>query len=93
MLAEELKASDVGLEFLTGELKGLQDPAGIVFTVPPAISGMERWYIRVLEGRVRPQARQDHRRPYLRGYATNWMTDRGLELCALAELATRDPYR
>ncbi|GGN56046.1 hypothetical protein GCM10011579_016700 [Streptomyces albiflavescens] len=25
-LAEELKASDVGLEFLTGELKGLHDP-------------------------------------------------------------------
>ncbi|MFD5191847.1 recombinase family protein [Streptomyces sp. NPDC058357] len=30
MLAEELKASDVGLEFLTGELKGSHDPSGIV---------------------------------------------------------------
>ncbi|MGW2512162.1 recombinase family protein [Streptomyces scopuliridis] len=36
MLAEELKASDVGLEFLTGELKGSHDPSGIVFTVPHA---------------------------------------------------------
>ncbi|MEV5239460.1 hypothetical protein AB0K89_10155 [Streptomyces cinnamoneus] len=30
MLAEQLKASDVGLEFLTGELKGSHDPSGIV---------------------------------------------------------------
>jgi len=52
MLAEELKASDVGLEFLTGELKGPYDPSGIVFTVPAAMSGMEREYIRdrTLEG-------------------------------------------
>ncbi|MDX2527094.1 recombinase family protein [Streptomyces europaeiscabiei] len=52
MLAEELKASDVGLEFLTGELKGLHDPSGIVFTVLAAMSGMEREYIRdrTLEG-------------------------------------------
>ncbi|WP_242893241.1 recombinase family protein [Actinomadura litoris] len=41
MLAGELKAGDVGLEFLTGELKGSHDP-----------SGMEREYIRdrTLEG-------------------------------------------
>jgi DNA invertase Pin-like site-specific DNA recombinase len=51
-LAEELKASDVGLEFLTGELKGPHDPAGVVFTVLAALSGMEREYIRdrTLEG-------------------------------------------
>ncbi|MGW1507461.1 recombinase family protein [Streptomyces mirabilis] len=34
MLAEELKASGVGLEFLTGEPKGSHDPSGIVFTMP-----------------------------------------------------------
>ncbi|WP_373689003.1 recombinase family protein [Streptomyces sp. Rer75] len=53
MLAEELKASDVGLEFLTGELKGSHDPSGIAFTVLAAMSGMEREYIRdrTLEGR------------------------------------------
>lgn len=52
MLAEELKASDIGLEFLTGELKGSHDPSGIVFTVLAAMSGMEREYIRdrTLEG-------------------------------------------
>ncbi|MBZ9643953.1 recombinase family protein [Streptomyces sp. PSKA30] len=52
MLAEALKASDVGLEFLTGELKGSHDPSGIVFTVLAAMSGMEREYIRdrTLEG-------------------------------------------
>jgi DNA invertase Pin-like site-specific DNA recombinase len=52
MLAEELKADDVGLEFLTGELKGSHDPSGIVFTVLAAMSGMEREYIRdrTLEG-------------------------------------------
>ncbi|GII52041.1 hypothetical protein Pth03_04300 [Planotetraspora thailandica] len=51
-LAEELKASDVGLEFLTGELQGSHDPSGIVFTVLAALSGMEREYIRdrTLEG-------------------------------------------
>ncbi|MGH3466683.1 MAG: recombinase family protein [Thermocrispum sp.] len=37
-LAEELKASDVGLEFLTGELQGSHDPSGIVFTVLAALS-------------------------------------------------------
>ncbi|WP_234534436.1 recombinase family protein [Streptomyces shenzhenensis] len=46
MLAEELRASDVGLEFLSGELKGSHDPSGIVFTVLAAMSGMEREYIR-----------------------------------------------
>ncbi|MEV8452549.1 recombinase family protein [Streptomyces sp. NPDC052095] len=52
MLAEELKASGVGLEFLTGGLKGSHDPSGIVFTVLAAMSGMEREYIRdrTLEG-------------------------------------------
>ncbi len=51
-LAEELKAHDVGLEFLTGELKGSRDPSGVVFTVLAALSGMEREYIRdrTLEG-------------------------------------------
>ncbi|WP_456319449.1 recombinase family protein [Kribbella solani] len=51
-LAEELKAHDVGLEFLTGELQGSHDPAGVVFTVLAALSGMEREYIRdrTLEG-------------------------------------------
>ncbi|MFJ8794152.1 recombinase family protein [Streptomyces sp. NPDC102462] len=52
MLAEELKASDVGLEYLTGELKGSHDPSGIVFTVLAAMCGMEHEYIRdrTLEG-------------------------------------------
>lgn len=51
-LAEDLKASDVGLEFLTGELQGRHDPSGVVFTVLAALSGMEREYIRdrTLEG-------------------------------------------
>jgi DNA invertase Pin-like site-specific DNA recombinase len=51
-LAEQLKASDVGLQFLTGELQGSHDPSGIVFTVLAALSGMEREYIRdrTLEG-------------------------------------------
>jgi DNA invertase Pin-like site-specific DNA recombinase len=51
-LAEQLKAADVGLEFLTGELQGSHDPSGIVFTVLAALSGMEREYIRdrTLEG-------------------------------------------
>jgi DNA invertase Pin-like site-specific DNA recombinase len=51
-VGEELKASDVGLEFLTGELKGSHDPSGIVFTVLAAMSGMECEYIRdrTLEG-------------------------------------------
>ncbi|MFD4973067.1 hypothetical protein [Streptomyces sp. NPDC058424] len=38
-LAEELKASDVGPEFLTGELQGSHDPSGAVFTVLAALSG------------------------------------------------------
>ncbi|MEU9011261.1 recombinase family protein [Streptomyces sp. NPDC048479] len=52
MLAEELRANDVGLEFLTGELKGSHDPSGKVFTMLAATSGMEREYIRdrTLEG-------------------------------------------
>ncbi|MGW2569990.1 recombinase family protein [Streptomyces sp. NPDC001537] len=52
MPAEELKASDVGLKFLTGELKGSHDPSGIVFPVLAAMSAMEREYIRdrTLEG-------------------------------------------
>lgn len=64
MLAEELKAGDVGLEFLTGELKGSHDPSGIVFTVLAAMSGRTRVHPRPHPGRprVRPQARQDHRR-------------------------------
>ncbi|MFG1913008.1 recombinase family protein [Kribbella sp. NPDC048928] len=51
-LAEELKASDIGLEFLTGELQGSHNPSGVVFTVLAALSGMEREYIRdrTLEG-------------------------------------------
>jgi DNA invertase Pin-like site-specific DNA recombinase len=51
-LAEDVRARDVGLEFLTGELKGSHDPSGVVFTVLAALSGMEREYIRdrTLEG-------------------------------------------
>jgi hypothetical protein len=51
-LAEQMKADDIGLEFLTGELQGSHDPSGIVFTVLAALSGMEREYIRdrTLEG-------------------------------------------
>ena len=51
-LAEQLKAGGIGLEFLTGELRGSHDPSGIVFTVLAALSGMEREYIRdrTLEG-------------------------------------------
>jgi DNA invertase Pin-like site-specific DNA recombinase len=45
-LAEKLKASGIGLEFLTGELQGQHDPSGVVFTVLAALSGMEREYIR-----------------------------------------------
>ncbi|MFE4874612.1 recombinase family protein [Streptomyces sp. NPDC056682] len=52
MLAVELKASDVGLEVLAGELKGSHDPSGVVFTVLAAVSGMEREHVRdrTLEG-------------------------------------------
>ena len=67
MLAEELKASDVGLEFLTGELQGSHDPSGVVFTVLAAMSGMEREYIRdrTLEGHesARGAARPSAARP------------------------------
>jgi DNA invertase Pin-like site-specific DNA recombinase len=51
-LAEQLKAGDIALEFLAGELQGSHDPSGIVFTVLAALSGMEREYIRdrTLEG-------------------------------------------
>ncbi|MEU9061801.1 hypothetical protein AB0D13_23805 [Streptomyces sp. NPDC048430] len=47
-----LKASDVGLEFLTGALKGSHGPSGIVFTVPAAMAGIERECIsdRTLQG-------------------------------------------
>ncbi|MGW6503559.1 recombinase family protein [Nonomuraea angiospora] len=51
-LAEQLRAADVGLEFLAGELQGTHDPSGVVFTVLAALSEMEREYIRdrTLEG-------------------------------------------
>ncbi len=63
-LAEQLKARDIGLELLTGELQGSHDPSGVVFTVLAALSGMEREYIRdrTLEGHESARARQDHRR-------------------------------
>ncbi|MFI5525459.1 recombinase family protein [Streptomyces platensis] len=53
------KASDVGLEFLTGELRGSHDPSGMVFTVLAAMSGMEREYIRdrTLEGHASARKR------------------------------------
>jgi len=41
-LAEQLRADGIGLEFLTGELRGSHDPSGIVFTVLAAMSGSER---------------------------------------------------
>jgi len=52
VLAEQLKAFGVGLEFLGGELQGSHDPSGVVFTVLAALAGMEREYIRArtLEG-------------------------------------------
>jgi hypothetical protein len=43
-LAEQLRAADIGLEFLTGELQGSHAPDGVVFTVLAALSavaGME----------------------------------------------------
>ncbi|MER5755830.1 recombinase family protein [Streptomyces sp. NPDC002088] len=51
-LAEELKASDISLEFLTGELQGSHAPSGVMFTVLATLSGMEREYTRerTLEG-------------------------------------------
>jgi DNA invertase Pin-like site-specific DNA recombinase len=59
MLAEQLRAADIGLEFLTGELQGSHDPSGIVFTVLAAMSGMDREYIRdrTLEGHESARAR------------------------------------
>jgi DNA invertase Pin-like site-specific DNA recombinase len=58
-LAEQLRAVGIGLEFLTGELQGSHDPAGVVFTVLAALSGMEREYIRdrTLEGHESARAR------------------------------------
>ncbi|GAA2440897.1 hypothetical protein GCM10010191_66280 [Actinomadura vinacea] len=51
-LAEQFRASGFALEFLSGELQGSHDPAGIAFTVLAAQSGMERENIRdrTLEG-------------------------------------------
>jgi DNA invertase Pin-like site-specific DNA recombinase len=61
-LAEQLKADDIGLEFLTGELQGSHDPSGVVFTVLAALSGMEREYIRdrTLEGHESARSRGKH---------------------------------
>ncbi|WP_248965923.1 recombinase family protein [Sphaerisporangium perillae] len=61
-LAEQLKADDIGLEFLTGELQGTHDPSGVVFTVLAALSGMEREYIRdrTLEGHESARSRGKH---------------------------------
>lgn len=58
-LAEKLKVGDIGLDFLTGELKGSHDRSAIVFTVLAAMSGMEREYIRdrTLEGHVSARKR------------------------------------
>ncbi|WP_336216249.1 recombinase family protein [Nonomuraea sp. LPB2021202275-12-8] len=58
-LAEQLRADDIGLEFLNGELQGSHDPSGVVFTVLAALSGMEREYIRdrTLEGHESARAR------------------------------------
>lgn len=58
-LAEDLQASGIALEFLTGELQGTHDPGGVVFVVLAALSGMEREYIRTktLEGHESARAR------------------------------------
>jgi DNA invertase Pin-like site-specific DNA recombinase len=58
-LAEQLRAADIGLEFLTGELQGSHDPSGVVFTVLAALWGVEREYIRdrTLEGHESARAR------------------------------------
>ncbi|MFB4271403.1 recombinase family protein [Nonomuraea sp. GTA35] len=55
-LAEQLRAAGIGLQFLTGELRGGHDPAGVVFTV---LSGTEREYIRdrTLEGHESARSR------------------------------------
>jgi len=59
VLAEEVRAADIVLEFLTGELQGSHDPSGVVFTVLAALSGVEREYIRgrTLEGHEAARAR------------------------------------
>ncbi|MEU7004141.1 recombinase family protein [Nonomuraea sp. NPDC046570] len=61
-LAEQLRAAGIGLEFLTGDLQGSHDPAGGVFTVLAALSGMEREYIRdrTLEGHESARNRRKH---------------------------------
>ena len=58
-LAEQLRAADIGLEFLMGELQDSHAPDGVVFTVLAALSGMEREYIRdrTLEGHESARAR------------------------------------
>lgn len=58
-LAEQLRAADIGLEFLLGELQDPHDPSGVVFTVLAALSGIEREYIRdrTLEGHESARAR------------------------------------
>jgi len=59
LVAEQLRAAGIGLEFLAGELQGSHDPSGVVFTVLAALSGMEREYIRdrTLEGHESARAR------------------------------------
>ncbi|MFK3735660.1 recombinase family protein [Streptomyces sp. NPDC088090] len=58
-IAEDLRAHGVGLEFLTGELRGEHAPDSVVFTVLAATSGAEREYIRerTLEGHEAARAR------------------------------------
>ena len=58
-LAEQLRATGIGLEFLAGKLQGSHDPAGVVFTVLAAMAGSEREYIRerTLEGHEAARAR------------------------------------
>ncbi|MFI7014625.1 recombinase family protein [Streptomyces sp. NPDC050164] len=88
-LAEELKASDVGLEFLTGELQGSHDPSGIVFTVLAALSGMEREYIRdrTLEGHE--SARKRGKTIGGAGVTDDHMLSMALHLCE-QEMTLRD---
>ncbi|HMD23400.1 MAG TPA: recombinase family protein, partial [Streptosporangiaceae bacterium] len=68
-LAEQLRAADIALEFLTGELQGSHDPSGVVFTVLAALSGMEREYIR--RPRVAAADLPDPPRPGLTGRRAN----------------------
>ena len=60
VLAEQLRADGIGLEFLAGELQGSHDPSGVVFTVLAAMAGSEREYIRerTLEGHEAARARR-----------------------------------